>query len=195
MNREKEQLLKALNNKLEVLDDFFTNKARDESRGNASCFLNLQNQYGEKFLEIQDSFLDEAILDNGIYVKLISTINELKKQYFDLNIDFEDIEELIQDSYASLNFNEKINILKPKQIEEFIEHLDDELQREVDKELFKYINQGFNKQKIEQIRLGLEAGIDVLKYANPKYSWFEMQVLRKTLVNEKKKERELELNI
>lgn len=69
------------------------------------------------------------------------------------------------------------------------------MQREVDKELFKYINQGFNKQKIEQIRLGLEAGIDVLKYANPKYSWFEMQVLRKILVNEKKKERELELNI
>ena len=31
MNREKEQLLKALNNKLEVLDDFFTNKARDEN--------------------------------------------------------------------------------------------------------------------------------------------------------------------
>ena len=164
MNREKEQLLKALNNKLEELNDFFTNKARDESRGNA-CFLNLQNQYGEEFLKIQDSFLDEAI------------------------------EELIRDSYASLNFNEKINILKPKQIEEFIEHLDDELQREVDKELFKYINQEFNKQKIKQIRLGLEAGIDVLKYANPKYSWFEMQVLRKTLVNEKKKERELELNI
>lgn len=192
---EKEQLKKTLNNKLEVLDDFFTNKARAESRGNASCFFNLQNQYGEELLEIKDSFLDEAILDNGIYVKLISTINELEKQYFDLNIDFEDIEELIQDSYASLSFNEKINILKPKQIEEFIEHLDDELQREVDKELFKYINQGFNKQKIEQIRLGLEAGIDVLKYANPKYSWFEMQVLRKILVNKKKKERELELNI
>lgn len=194
MNK-KEQLKKELYNKLEVLDDFFTNKARAESRGNASCFLNLQNQYGEELLETKDSFLDEAILDNGIYVKLISIINELEKQYFDLNIDFEDIEELIQDSYASLNFNEKINILKPKQIEEFIEHLDDELQREVDKELFKYINQGFNKQKIEQIRLGLEAGIDVLKYADPKYSWFEMQVLRKTLVNEKKKERELELNI
>ena len=192
---EKEQLKKTLNNKLEVLDDFFTNKARAESRGNASCFLNLQNQYGEELLETKDSFLDEAILDNGIYVKLISTINELEKQYFDLNIDFEDIEELIRDSYASLNFNEKINILKPKQIEEFIEHLDDELQREVDEELFKYINQGFNEQEIEQIRLGLEAGIDVLKYADPKYSWFEMQVLRKTLVNEKKKERELELNI
>ena len=192
---EKEQLKKTLNNKLEVLDDFFTNKARAESRGNASCFLNLQNQYGEELLEIKDSFLDEAILDNGIYVKLISTINELEKQYFDLNIDFEDIEELIQDSYASLSFNEKINILKPKQIEEFIEHLDDELQREVDKELFKYINQGFSKKEVEQIRLGLEAGIDVLKYADPKYSWFEMQVLRKILVNEKKKERELELNI
>lgn len=95
---------------------------------------------------------------------------------------------------VDINFD-SFDIGQPKQIEGFIEHLDDELQREVDKELFKYINQGFNKQKIEQIRLGLEAGIDVLKYADPKYSWFEMQVLRKTLVNEKKKERELELNI
>lgn len=184
---EKEQLKKTLNNKLEVLDDFFTNKARAESRGNASCFLNLQNQYGEELLETKDSFLDEAILDNGIYVKLISTINELEKQYFDLNIDFEDIEELIQDSYASLSFNEKINILKPKQIEEFIEHLDDELQREVDKELFKYINQGFNKQKIEQIRLGLEAGIDVSKYANPKFHWSEMEEIKKQIEEKSKK--------
>lgn len=87
MNREKEQLLKALNNKLEDLNDFFTNKARDESRGNASCFLNLQNQYGEELLEIKNSFLDEAILDNGIYVKLISTINEKKKEReLELNI-------------------------------------------------------------------------------------------------------------
>ena len=192
---EKEQLKKTLNNKLEVLDDFFTNKARAESRGNASCFLNLQNQYGEKFLEIKDSFLDEAVLDNGIYVKLINTINELEKQYFDLNIDFEDIEELIRDSYASLSFNKKIDILKPKQIKEFIEYLDYELESEVSRELFKYINQGFSEKEVEQIRLGLKAGIDVIKYADPKYNWFEMQVLRKTLVNEKKKERELELNI
>ena len=84
MNREKEQLLKALNNKLEELNDFFTNKARDESRGNASCFLNLQNQYGEEFLKIQDSFLDEAI------------------------------EELIHDSYIGLNFDEKNRHFKTK---------------------------------------------------------------------------------
>lgn len=164
MNK-KEQLKKELYNKLEVLDDFFTNKAWAESRGNASCFLNLQNQYGEEFLKIQDSFLDEAI------------------------------EELIHDSYIGLNFDEKIDILKPKQIKEFIEYLDYELESEVSRELFKYINQGFSEKEVEQIRLGLKAGIDVTKYADPKYNWFEMQVLRKTLVNEKKTERDFELKI
>lgn len=148
MNKEKKQLLKALNNKLEELNDFFTNKARDESRGNASCFLNLQNQYGEEFLKIQDSFLDEAI------------------------------EELTHDSYIGLNFNEKIDILKPEQIKEFIEYLDYKLESEVSRELFKYINQGFSKREVEQIRLGLKKGLDVSKYANPKFNWSQMAQIR-----------------
>ena len=86
----------------------------------------------------------------------------------------------------------KIDILKPKQIKEFIEYLDYELESEVSRKLFKYINQGFsevdkyadpkfNDNQMAQIRYGLEKGIDVTKYADPKFNWKQMLIIREGL--------------
>ena len=49
---------------------------------------------------------------------------------------------------------------------------------EIEAELEKYENQGFDVHQISQIQYGLEAGLDVSKYADPKLGFLQMQEIR-----------------
>lgn len=54
-------------------------------------------------------------------------------------------------------------------------------EKEIDQEVKKYENQGFNDWQMKQIYLGLEDGVDVSKYADPKFDEDQMHEIRKGL--------------
>ena len=43
----------------------------------------------------------------------------------------------------------------------------------------KYESMGFDKGQLEEIRQGVEKGLDVSWYTSVKYDWFQMEELRK----------------
>lgn len=49
--------------------------------------------------------------------------------------------------------------------------------------LKEFQKMGFNNEQIREIYYGLEAGVDVSKYADPKFSWVQMFEIRTGLEN------------
>lgn len=56
--------------------------------------------------------------------------------------------------------------------------------KELELKMKSYEEQGFDDWQLYEIRKGLESGIDVSKYADPKFSDEEMAEIRKELTNE-----------
>ena len=57
----------------------------------------------------------------------------------------------------------------------------------------KYADLKFSRNQMEQIRLGLEEGVDVDKYADSKFNRSQMYQIRCRLVNKKQKEPKMEI--
>ena len=55
--------------------------------------------------------------------------------------------------------------------------------KEIDQEMKRYENQGFDYWQMDEIRLGLEAGVDVDKYADPKFNEYQMKQIQEGLEN------------
>ena len=53
----------------------------------------------------------------------------------------------------------------------------------------KYANPKLSDKQMEEIRWGLEDGLDVSKYADPKFNWKEMAEIRENLEAEKSAEK------
>lgn len=53
--------------------------------------------------------------------------------------------------------------------------------KEIEQAMKRYENQGFDIFQMEQIKWGLEEGIDVDKYADPRFNWKQMQEIRLSL--------------
>lgn len=51
-------------------------------------------------------------------------------------------------------------------------------------QVFLYTNPIFNDYQMEQIRLGLEEGLDVSSYINPDFDWIEMEKIRESLLHQ-----------
>ena len=126
-------------------------------------------------------------------------IGDLEKEIEDKKHDIEEIkEDLLDDRIDLEEAKNKINELNKEieEIKEAIKNLEKNLIEEdreatkaspkvdkekVDKEMEKYINSSeiyFSFEQIGQIRLGLESGIDVSKYANPKLTDRRMEEIR-----------------
>jgi len=59
----------------------------------------------------------------------------------------------------------------------------DQINKEAIDDKLQYVTKGknFDNEQLTQIRYGLEHGVDVTKYADPKYSWRDMRNIRLSL--------------
>ena len=65
--------------------------------------------------------------------------------------------------------------------------------KEIEQEIKRYREMGFNVWQMSEIREGLKNNVDVDKYTNLKFDSSQMEQIRCRLVNKKQKEPELEI--
>ena len=140
----------------------------------------LEEEIENKLNEIKDltEDLTESIHDEFIPSKLRDCdqedINTIKNYINQLN----ELKEEIKENQRTIANLEKDLIKQKKEAKKVSPKVD---KQKVDEEMKKYMN--FSKiylsfEQMGQIRLGLEAGIDVSKYANPKLSDKQMEEIR-----------------
>ena len=140
----------------------------------------LEEEIEDKLNEIKDltEDLTESIHDEFIPGKLRDCdqedINTIKNYINRLN----ELKEEIEENQRTIANLEKDLIEEKKEAEKVSPKVD---KQKVDEEMEKYINPSeiyLSFEQMEQIRLGLEAGIDVSKYANSKLSDKQMEEIR-----------------
>ena len=136
----------------------------------------LEEEIEDKLNEIKD--LTESIHDEFIPSKLRDCdqedINTIKNYINRLN----ELKEEIENYQRTIESLEKDLIKQKKEAKKVSPKVD---KQKVDEEMEKYINPSeiyLSFEQMGQIRLGLESGIDVSKYANPKLSDNQMQEIR-----------------
>ena len=140
----------------------------------------LEEEIEDKLNEIKDltEDLTESIHDEFIPSKLRDCdqedINTIKNYINRLN----ELKEEIENYQRTIESLEKDLIKEEKEAKKVSPKVD---KQKIDEEMEKYINPSeiyLSFEQMEQIRLGLEAGIDVSKYANSKLSDKQMEEIR-----------------
>ena len=80
---------------------------------------------------------------------------------------------------------------KPKEGDEFDEHQLNEIQWGINSgiDIGLYSDPKFDVFQMDEIRLGLENGIDAATYADPSIPWWKMQKIRLRLQSDKKEQK------